>query len=251
MSILTADEVRVTEGVMSILTVDEVGVTGGDNTYCRRGWCHRVCRTHRCGMDWHSFPLVLLVFSPALRDKTQTQHTVLWTHPGTKKQDENTVHNSVNSHKQIKRTDTSRGQDCIKSPRRDKLLDTNTDGHDWRDSHKQVKQPDTTSGQDCRTSLRQDKWLDTNIGQHWLNSNRANSYTLDTNIRQHRLISNRKDRYIRNVFEKISYLSNLSCCCRNTTHKQGKWLYILFLLGTLHLELTRLGSQALLTSFVF
>ena len=76
MSILTADEVRVTEGVMSILTVDEVGVTGGVNTYCRRGRCHRVCRTHRCGMDWNSFPLVLLVFSPALRDKTQTQHTI-------------------------------------------------------------------------------------------------------------------------------------------------------------------------------
>ena len=237
MSILTADEVGVTDGVMSILTVDEVGVTGGVNTYCRRGRCHRVCHTHRCGTDWHSFPLVLLVFSPALRDKTQfseltpalrgktqtqhtdlwthpgtkrqytfktqtqytvlclrhkhstkfselipvlrsntqTQHTVLRTHPGTKRQDENTVHNSVNSPKQIKWTDTSRGQDCIKSPRHDKLLDTNTAGHDWRNSHKQFKQPDTTAGQDCRKSLRQNKWLDTNTGQHWLNSNRANS----------------------------------------------------------------------------
>ena len=76
MSILIGDKVSVTDCVMSILTVDEVGVTGGVNTYCRRGRCHRVCRTHRCGMDWNSFPLVLLVFSPALRDKTQTQHTI-------------------------------------------------------------------------------------------------------------------------------------------------------------------------------
>ena len=43
MSILTVDKVGVIDGVMSILTLEKVGVTDSvmSNTYCRRGRCHR------------------------------------------------------------------------------------------------------------------------------------------------------------------------------------------------------------------
>ena len=93
------------------------------NTYCRRDWSHRRCQEHRFGRDRHSFRLLVfvLVWSPALRDKTQTQQrqTIIIVNSSRRQdtsiqaselttalRDKTQTYNSLNSPKQVKRLDT-------------------------------------------------------------------------------------------------------------------------------------------------